>query len=49
MKIQLEQIGKKFNTEWIFRNVSFSFEENSTSAILAGTAPENQLYSRLLR
>jgi ABC-type multidrug transport system ATPase subunit len=34
MKIQLEQIGKKFNTEWIFRNVSFSFEENSTTAIL---------------
>ena len=34
MKIQLEQIGKKFNTEWIFRNVSFSFEENSASAIL---------------
>jgi ABC-type multidrug transport system ATPase subunit len=34
MKIQLEQIGKKFNTEWIFRNVSFSFEENTASAIL---------------
>lgn len=34
MKIQLEQIGKKFNTEWIFRNVSFSFEENSATAIL---------------
>ncbi|MCX6306624.1 MAG: ABC transporter ATP-binding protein [Bacteroidetes bacterium] len=34
MKIQLDQIGKKFNTEWIFRNVSFSFEENSVSAIL---------------
>ncbi len=34
MKIQLEQIGKKFNTEWIFRNVSFTFEENSASAIL---------------
>jgi ABC-type multidrug transport system ATPase subunit len=34
MRIQLEQIGKKFNTEWIFRNVTFSFEENSASAIL---------------
>ncbi|MFZ4522599.1 MAG: ABC transporter ATP-binding protein [Bacteroidales bacterium] len=34
MKIQLEQIGKKFNTDWIFRNVSFSFDENSTAAIL---------------
>lgn len=34
MQIRLEQIGKKFNTEWIFRNVSFVFEENSASAIL---------------
>lgn len=34
MKIQLENIGKKFNTEWIFRNVNFSFEEQSASAIL---------------
>jgi ABC-type multidrug transport system ATPase subunit len=34
MKIKLEQVGKKFNTEWIFRNVSFTFEENSVSAIL---------------
>ncbi|MEI7500059.1 MAG: ABC transporter ATP-binding protein [Bacteroidota bacterium] len=34
MKIQLENIGKKFNTEWIFRNVCFSFEENTVSAIL---------------
>lgn len=34
MKIQLEQIGKKFNSEWIFRDVTFSFEENSITAIL---------------
>ena len=34
MKIQLDRIGKKFNAEWIFRDVSFSFEENSVSAIL---------------
>ncbi len=34
MKIQLIEIGKKFNTEWIFRNVSFSFDANSVSAIL---------------
>jgi ABC-type multidrug transport system ATPase subunit len=34
MNIQLENIGKKFNTEWIFRDVSFSFEENTASAIL---------------
>jgi ABC-type multidrug transport system ATPase subunit len=34
MEIRLEQIGKKFNTEWIFRNVSFFFENNSITAIL---------------
>ena len=34
MKIQLEQIGKKFNADWIFRNVDFLFEEQSVSAIL---------------
>ena len=34
MKIELENIGKKFNTEWIFRDVNFSFEEQSVSAIL---------------
>ena len=34
MRIELEDVGKKFNTEWIFRKVSFTFEEHSTSAIL---------------
>jgi ABC-type multidrug transport system ATPase subunit len=34
VRIELQDIGKKFNTEWIFRKVSFVFEENSTSAIL---------------
>jgi len=34
MRIELLDIGKKFNTEWIFRKVSFTFEEHSTSAIL---------------
>lgn len=34
MQVQLEQVGKKFSTEWIFRNVSFTFEENSVSAVL---------------
>jgi ABC-type multidrug transport system ATPase subunit len=34
MRIELQNIGKKFNSEWIFRQVSFSFEENSATAIL---------------
>jgi ABC-type multidrug transport system ATPase subunit len=34
MKITLQDIGKKFNTEWIFRGVDFTFGEKSTAAIL---------------
>ncbi|MCK9423364.1 MAG: ATP-binding cassette domain-containing protein [Bacteroidales bacterium] len=34
MRIELNHIGKKFNSEWIFRDVSFTFESNQTSAIL---------------
>ena len=34
MRIELQDVGKKFNTEWIFRKVSFIFEENSSAAIL---------------
>jgi ABC-type multidrug transport system ATPase subunit len=34
MQIRLENIGKRFNTDWIFRNVSFTFDENGASAIL---------------
>jgi ABC-type multidrug transport system ATPase subunit len=34
MNIHLENIGKKFNTEWIFRDLSFSFEERTASSIL---------------
>lgn len=34
MQIELKHIGKKFNSEWIFREVSFTFETNQTSAIL---------------
>jgi len=34
MQITLENIGIKFNTEWIFRNVTFTFEENSATNIL---------------
>jgi len=34
MDIRLEKIGKKFSTEWIFRNIDFVFPDNSTTAIL---------------
>lgn len=34
MRIHLDSIGKKFNSEWVFRNVGFSFEPSSATAIL---------------
>jgi ABC-type multidrug transport system ATPase subunit len=33
MKVVLENTGKKFNTEWIFRNLTFTFEPGSACAI----------------
>lgn len=34
MQIHLENIGKKFNSEWVFRKISFTFDDSSASAIL---------------
>lgn len=34
MKISLENIGKKFKNEWIFRNLTFEFSKNEPIAII---------------
>lgn len=34
MQIELRQIGKKFNSEWIFRKLDYLFEAQKTTAIL---------------
>lgn len=34
MKIQLEHIGRRFNREWIFRNIDFTFSTGNSYAIL---------------
>ena len=34
MKIILEKTGKKFNTEWIFRDLTYIFEEGENYAVL---------------
>ncbi len=34
MKIHLEHIGRRFNREWIFRDVNYVFESGSSYAIL---------------
>jgi ABC-type multidrug transport system ATPase subunit len=44
--IATEQLGKKFNREWIFRNLSFTFESGQTYAI---TGPNGSGKSTLLQ
>lgn len=34
MKINLSQAGKRFNREWIFRNISLNFESGNSYAII---------------
>ncbi|NJN25542.1 MAG: ATP-binding cassette domain-containing protein [Cyclobacteriaceae bacterium] len=34
MEIQLEQVAKKFNKEWIFRNINFTLSESQPTAII---------------
>jgi len=34
VNVRLEGVGKRFNTEWIFRDISFSFGEGEAVAIL---------------
>jgi ABC-type multidrug transport system ATPase subunit len=36
MNIRLENIGKRFNREWIFKSITADFEANSSCAILGG-------------
>ena len=48
MEIRLEKIGKKFNTEWIFRNIDFVFEENTTTAILGRNGSGKSTFLQIL-
>ena len=34
IRIEVQDIGKKFNTEWIFRHVNYTFEDHHAYAIL---------------
>lgn len=46
MQIQLEQIGKKYNREWIFRGLSYTFQAGKKYAI---TGPNGSGKSTLLQ
>jgi ABC-type multidrug transport system ATPase subunit len=34
LRIELQQVSKKFNRQWLFRNISFSFKEQHSYAIV---------------
>ncbi len=34
MEVRLENTGRKFNNEWIFRNINYTFESGSAYAVL---------------
>ena len=34
MKIELQQVGKRFNRQWLFKNISYQFLENKSYAII---------------
>jgi ABC-type multidrug transport system ATPase subunit len=46
MKIDLSQAGKRFNREWIFRNITYNFEQDRAYAI---TGPNGSGKSTLLQ
>ncbi|MEK6780309.1 MAG: ATP-binding cassette domain-containing protein [Bacteroidota bacterium] len=46
MRITLEKLGKRFNREWIFRNLDFTFEHGNTYTI---TGPNGSGKSTLLQ
>ena len=46
MKINLHKIGKRFNREWIFRNLDYTFESGRSYAI---TGPNGSGKSTLLQ
>lgn len=35
-RIELSNVGKKFGTHWIFKNINISFEQNNHTVILGG-------------
>ena len=34
MRVKLQNAGKRFNREWIFRNLNFEFSEENHGAVL---------------
>lgn len=48
MKIVLEQIGRRFNREWIFRNVNYTFESGISYAILGANGSGKSTFLQVI-
>ena len=48
MNIQLENIGRRFNKEWIFKNIDFTFSNNNAYAILGSNGSGKSTFLQLL-
>ena len=48
MKISLEQVGKKFQRHWIFRNIDFTFSHSQSYALLGANGSGKSTLMRLL-
>lgn len=48
MKIILHQIGKRFNNDWIFRNINFQFEQGESYVILGPNGSGKSTFLQLL-
>lgn len=48
MKISLQQVGKRYKFEWIFRNLDFDFEEQGKYAILGSNGSGKSTLMKIL-
>lgn len=48
MKVELLGLGKKFNKEWIFRDLNYSFEDQSITAITGNNGSGKSTLLRLI-
>jgi ABC-type multidrug transport system ATPase subunit len=48
MRIKLNAIGKRFNSEWIFKNVNYLFESGESYAIVGGNGSGKSTFLQLI-
>lgn len=48
MKIILDKVGRRYNREWIFRDLSHTFENNSSTVILGGNGSGKSTLAQII-